>query len=183
MAFLFKSKKNQERAINGRESTPGSQSSIQGAPGRIRDEKGSFQRSTPTGSLNSLDNEGSVGSPEQAYGRPRGPSTDQTQSQASPQLQQVQQPQQQQQQQQQQPQQPQQPSDLPVCSQLTTPPCYLSVPDLWCASLMLTGNPCLVSKPIADGYQSQFLPLSMVSATLHLYLVPSESIPSIWRRC
>ncbi|KAK3355323.1 LOW QUALITY PROTEIN: hypothetical protein B0H65DRAFT_554785 [Neurospora tetraspora] len=71
MAFLFKSKKNHDRGPGSRDGPPGSASSTQSATARVRDEKGS--RSTPTGSLNSLDNDGSVGSPEQQnYGRPRG---------------------------------------------------------------------------------------------------------------
>ncbi|EAA36526.3 hypothetical protein GE21DRAFT_2107 [Neurospora crassa] len=73
MAFLFKSKKNHDRGPGSRDGIPGpgSASSTQSATARVRDEKGS--RSTPTGSLNSLDNDGSVGSPEQQnYGRPRG---------------------------------------------------------------------------------------------------------------
>ncbi|KAI1779294.1 hypothetical protein F4818DRAFT_246167 [Hypoxylon cercidicola] len=54
MAFLFKSKKNQDRNIHSRDGPPGSSPQFQGAAGRIvREEKNS--RSTPTGSLNSLD--------------------------------------------------------------------------------------------------------------------------------
>ncbi|KAI2466774.1 hypothetical protein F4781DRAFT_339400 [Annulohypoxylon bovei var. microspora] len=54
MAFLFKSKKNQERNVNSRDGPPGSSPQVQGAAGRIaREEKTS--RSTPTGSLNSFD--------------------------------------------------------------------------------------------------------------------------------
>ncbi|KAL7621115.1 Negative regulator of mitotic exit [Parahypoxylon ruwenzoriense] len=54
MAFLFKSKKNQDRNLQSREGPPGPASQIQGAAGRIaREEKNS--RSTPTGSLNSLE--------------------------------------------------------------------------------------------------------------------------------
>ncbi|KAI1335334.1 hypothetical protein F5Y15DRAFT_428353 [Xylariaceae sp. FL0016] len=57
MAFLFKSKKNQDRNVSSRDGPPGSANSLQGQAGRIaREEK---QRSTPTGSLNSLD-EGSA---------------------------------------------------------------------------------------------------------------------------
>ncbi|KAK0730003.1 hypothetical protein B0H67DRAFT_596273 [Lasiosphaeris hirsuta] len=93
MAFLFKSRKNQDRALASRDGPPSSGSSIQSAAARVRDEKGS--RSTPTGSLNSLDNEGSMGSPE-AYARQRGLSLEQPQ-QTPPQLQQP----------------PQQSSDLP----------------------------------------------------------------------
>ncbi|KAI1766289.1 hypothetical protein GGR53DRAFT_486909 [Hypoxylon sp. FL1150] len=54
MAFLFKSKKSQERNIQSRDGPPGSSPQFQGAAGRIaREEKNS--RSTPTGSVNSLD--------------------------------------------------------------------------------------------------------------------------------
>ncbi|KAK4229558.1 putative Tip elongation aberrant protein 1 [Podospora fimiseda] len=74
MAFLFKSKKHQDRALGSRD---GSGSSMGGATARVRDEKGT--RSTPTGSLNSLDIDGSVGSPDQNYGRTRGQSLDQPQ--------------------------------------------------------------------------------------------------------
>jgi hypothetical protein len=106
MAFLFKSKKNQDRALASRDGTTGSgSSSLQSATARIKEEKGS--RSTPTGSLNSLDNDGSMGSPDQANGRQRGQSLE-PQQQSPPQLQQPLQQSQQQQAQQ------QQASDLPV---------------------------------------------------------------------
>ncbi|GKT42458.1 tip elongation aberrant protein Tea4 [Colletotrichum spaethianum] len=86
MAFLFKSKKNQDRALASRDgnSGGGSQGSIQSQRERIaREEKSGTQRSTPTGSLNSIDRDGSAGagSPDQGYGRQRGPSVDQTPSQ------------------------------------------------------------------------------------------------------
>lgn len=86
MAFLFKSKKNQDRALASRD---GQGSTMGGAAARMRDEKGS--RSTPTGSLNSLDNDGSMGSPDQPYARQRGQSLDQ-QQQTPPQMQQPQGP-------------------------------------------------------------------------------------------
>lgn len=83
MAFLFKSKKNQDRALSSRDGPPSSQSSLQGATGRApREEKGHHQRGTPTGSLHSIDKEGSMGSlgsagsPDQAYGRARGQAGD-----------------------------------------------------------------------------------------------------------
>lgn len=85
MAFLFKSKKNQDRALASREGNNGSQGSngsIQSAGARVpRDEKNtSGHRATPTGSVNSIDNDGSVGSPDQALGHGRrGGSLDQTQ--------------------------------------------------------------------------------------------------------
>ncbi|KAB5559957.1 hypothetical protein GE09DRAFT_1172786 [Coniochaeta sp. 2T2.1] len=94
MAFLFKSKKNQEkadRALQSREGPP-SQSSLQSASARVaRNDKGSLERSTPTGSVNSVDNDGSIGSPEQGFGRQRGQSVDrQVQSeQSQPPLQQI----------------------------------------------------------------------------------------------
>lgn len=84
MAFLFKSKKNQDRALASRDGPPSSASSIQSAAARVREEKAS--RSTPTGSLNSVDNDGSVGSPDQGYARQRGLSLEQAQH--SPQSQQ-----------------------------------------------------------------------------------------------
>lgn len=82
MAFLFKSKKNQDRALASRDGNSGSQSSIQSASARgTRDEKN--HRATPTGSLNSNDNEGSVGSPEHGPGHVRrGGSLDQIQPQS-----------------------------------------------------------------------------------------------------
>lgn len=86
MAFLFKSKKNQDRALASREGNNGSQGSngsIQSASARMpRDEKNTSQhRATPTGSLNSIDNDGSVGSPEQVIGHGRrGGSVDQIQA-------------------------------------------------------------------------------------------------------
>ncbi|KAK8049872.1 kelch domain-containing protein [Apiospora phragmitis] len=57
MAFLFKSKKSQDRALQSRDG-PSSASSVQNAAGRVaRDDKAA--RSTPTGSLNSIDNDAS----------------------------------------------------------------------------------------------------------------------------
>ncbi|KAK0390907.1 hypothetical protein NLU13_0410 [Sarocladium strictum] len=66
MAFLFKSKKSQDRGLASRDGTSGSQGSIQSANGsRIpRDEK--THRSTPTGSVNSIDHDVSPASPGQA---------------------------------------------------------------------------------------------------------------------
>lgn len=70
MAFLFKSKKHQDRALaGGREGMNGSQGSMNSPDARARvtrDEKGGvMHRSTPTGSVNSIDNEGSNASPDQ----------------------------------------------------------------------------------------------------------------------
>lgn len=121
MAFLFKSKKDKDRGLQSREGPPpGSQSSLQGASGRLaRDEKGSLQRSTPTGSLNSIDNDGSMGSPDQqGYQRSRGQSVEQ-----QPQAQQMQPAQLQQIPPQQSQQQLQQPSsDLPLRNATTQAP-------------------------------------------------------------
>lgn len=65
MAFLFKSKKNHDRALSSRDGNSGSQGSIQSAGARIaRDDKNAVHRATPTGSLNSVD-EIATGSPEQ----------------------------------------------------------------------------------------------------------------------
>lgn len=68
-----------------REGTSGSQSSVQSNASRVaREEKGVMQhRATPTGSLNSLDNDGPTAaagpvSPDRGHGR-RGGSVDQTQ--------------------------------------------------------------------------------------------------------
>jgi len=117
MAFLFKSKKHQDRGLASRDGSQGPGQGM-GAAARVRDEKGA--RSTPTGSLHSLDNDGSMGSPEQPYGRQRGQSLDQ-QPQSSPQMQQPQQQQLQQLQQQQQQQQQQRPGESPVCLNSCTP--------------------------------------------------------------
>ncbi|KAH8126759.1 hypothetical protein FP744_10007292 [Trichoderma asperellum] len=81
MAFLFKSKKHQDRTTSSRDGSSGSQGSIQNAPGRVvaRDDKNTaLQRATPTGSLHSLDNDASTSSPDQGgpgHGR-RGGSVD-----------------------------------------------------------------------------------------------------------
>ncbi|KAL2269066.1 hypothetical protein VTJ83DRAFT_3912 [Remersonia thermophila] len=72
MAFLFKSKKHQDRGLPSRDGSQGP-APIGSAAGRMRDEKGT--RSTPTGSLHSIDNDGS---PEQTYPRQRGQSLDQS---------------------------------------------------------------------------------------------------------
>ncbi|KJZ74801.1 hypothetical protein HIM_05918 [Hirsutella minnesotensis 3608] len=77
MAFLFKSKKSQDRALSSRDGNSGSQGSIQSVGSRAtRDEKSATQqRATPTGSLNSLDKDGSEVSASQGHGR-RGGSVD-----------------------------------------------------------------------------------------------------------
>lgn len=77
MSFLFKSKKGQDRALASRDGTAGSQGSAGSGRGP-RDEKGA--RSTPTGSLNSVDNDAMAASPDRNHGR-RGGSLDQTQQQ------------------------------------------------------------------------------------------------------
>lgn len=78
MAFLFKSKKNQDRekdrvlsSRDGPPTTSSQQSSItSNTTSRLaRDEKASMQRSTPTGSLNSLENDGTTSPDQAAYGR------------------------------------------------------------------------------------------------------------------
>ncbi|KAK5626872.1 hypothetical protein RRF57_002587 [Xylaria bambusicola] len=75
MAFLFKSKKNQDRNVASRDGP--SSTGVQSPAGRIaRDEKHS--RSTPTGSLHSLDETG--GSPDvEKYAARRPAPQDQTQ--------------------------------------------------------------------------------------------------------
>lgn len=76
MAFLFKSKKQDREKAREREAGQGSQGSIQAVRGNVgKDEKGSLQRSTPTGSLNSLDTDIHSGSPDQGYPR-RAPNAD-----------------------------------------------------------------------------------------------------------
>ena len=75
MAFLFKSKKSQDRALSSRDGN--SSSHVTSASVRLaRDEKNVAQRATPTGSLNSMDELGN-GSPDQIR---RGGSLDQMQS-------------------------------------------------------------------------------------------------------
>ncbi|KJR85586.1 uncharacterized protein SPSK_09492 [Sporothrix schenckii 1099-18] len=77
MAFLFKSKKNQERekdrVLSSRDGPPvtsSQQSSIASNASRLaRDEKTAMQRSTPTGSLNSLENDGTSSPDQVGYGR------------------------------------------------------------------------------------------------------------------
>ncbi|KAL7812883.1 hypothetical protein V8C44DRAFT_59867 [Trichoderma aethiopicum] len=66
MAFLFKSKKHQDRTVTSRDGSSGSQGSIQNAPGRAvaKDDKAALQRATPTGSLHSIDNDASTASPD-----------------------------------------------------------------------------------------------------------------------
>ena len=82
MAFLFKSKKNADKAQATKEGVvAGSGSSLQGANGRMnQNEKGAVQQTTPgssvNNSLNSLQGGGTpTPSPEQLNGR-RGPSSD-----------------------------------------------------------------------------------------------------------
>ncbi|KAI1408582.1 hypothetical protein F5Y13DRAFT_204742 [Hypoxylon sp. FL1857] len=85
MAFLFKSKKNQDRNLQSREGPPGGSPQMQSAAGRIaREEKHS--RSTPTGSVNSF--EESTPSPDaEKYAARRGQEPSQQMQQ--PQQQQV----------------------------------------------------------------------------------------------
>lgn len=78
MAFLFKSKKDRDRALPSREGAP-----PQPAPQSsrlVKDEK--QQRSTPTGSLNSIDNDAATPSPDQ-YARRGQNSLDQQPQQQS----------------------------------------------------------------------------------------------------
>ncbi|KAL7951908.1 hypothetical protein V8C42DRAFT_21961 [Trichoderma barbatum] len=75
MAFLFKSKKHQDRTVTSRDGSSGSQGSIQNAPGRAvaRDDKNTaLQRATPTGSLHSIDNDTNTSSPDQGPGQGHG---------------------------------------------------------------------------------------------------------------
>ncbi|KAK8138310.1 kelch-domain-containing protein [Apiospora sp. TS-2023a] len=82
MAFLFKSKKSQDRAPQSRDGPP-SASSLQSAAGRVaRDDKAA--RSTPTGSLNSIDNDGSPLQDPEKYAARRAAAEQQQQQQTSP---------------------------------------------------------------------------------------------------
>ncbi len=167
MAFLFKSKKNHDRALQSREGPPGSQTSLQGASARVaRNDKGSLERSTPTGSLNSVDNDGSLGSPDQPYGRQRGQSVDQQQQQP---------------QQAQPPLQPsaQQPAgDLPVSSVL----CRTARMRVASGEIDF-GD--LASKRTCSSIttlQPQCRPVSLVAKEVDLYFVPSKPLSALWRR-
>lgn len=61
MAFLFKSKKNQDRALSSRDGNAPPPTAMSGANARMqRDEK---HRATPTGSMHSIENDG-VASPD-----------------------------------------------------------------------------------------------------------------------
>lgn len=89
MAFLFKSKKHPDKSQPvSRDAGSGSQGSIQSATARAS-EKGSLQhRATPTGSLNSIDNDATSASPDQGPGHSlghgrRGGSADQSTQQPS----------------------------------------------------------------------------------------------------
>uniref|UniRef100_A0A0D2XGQ2 Tip elongation aberrant protein 1 n=1 Tax=Fusarium oxysporum (strain Fo5176) TaxID=660025 RepID=A0A0D2XGQ2_FUSOF len=73
MAFLFKSKKHPERSQPAsRDAGSGSQGSIQSASARTAEKNSLQHRATPTGSLNSIDNEGSNGSPDHSHGHGHG---------------------------------------------------------------------------------------------------------------
>lgn len=90
MAFLFKSKKNQDRALASRDGNSGSQASNHSATARApRDEKAPVNtRSTPTGSLTSLEQpqprDATPTSPDRPQPPRRGPSIDQAQAQPQP---------------------------------------------------------------------------------------------------
>lgn len=60
MAFLFKSKKNQDRALSSRDGNAPPPTAMAGANARMQNEK---HRATPTGSVNSLEND-AVTTPE-----------------------------------------------------------------------------------------------------------------------
>ncbi|OAA67638.1 Kelch-type beta propeller [Cordyceps fumosorosea ARSEF 2679] len=83
MAFLFKSKKNQDRALSSRDGNAHPPTSMAGANARIQNEK---HRATPTGSVNSLEND-AVTTPERkvtsAHSR-RGGSVDNNNAMANP---------------------------------------------------------------------------------------------------
>ncbi|KAF5985944.1 cell polarity tea1p [Fusarium coicis] len=85
MAFLFKSKKHTERSQPAsRDAGSGSQGSIQSVSARTAEKNSLQHRATPTGSLNSIDNEGSNGSPDHSHGHGRrGGSADQPIQQTS----------------------------------------------------------------------------------------------------
>ncbi|KAF4984203.1 hypothetical protein FZEAL_543 [Fusarium zealandicum] len=68
MAFLFKSKKHPEKVPANRDAGSGSQGSIQSASARVAEKNTVQHRATPTGSLNSIEHEGSNGSPDQGQG-------------------------------------------------------------------------------------------------------------------
>ncbi|KLO84003.1 cell polarity protein tea1p [Fusarium fujikuroi] len=73
MAFLFKSKKHPERSQPAsRDAGSGSQGSIQSVSARTAEKNSLQHRATPTGSLNSIDNEGSNGSPDHGHGHGHG---------------------------------------------------------------------------------------------------------------
>ncbi|KAF5721652.1 Tip elongation aberrant 1 [Fusarium mundagurra] len=73
MAFLFKSKKHPERSQPvSRDAGSGSQGSIQSVSARAAEKNSLQHRATPTGSLNSIDNEGSNGSPDHSHGHGHG---------------------------------------------------------------------------------------------------------------
>ena len=160
MSFLFKSKKSQDRALASRDGNTGSQGSVHSASGRgPRDEKGA--RSTPTGSLNSLENDGMPGSPDRGHGR-RGGSIDQTQqAQSQTQL-----------------QQPQAQSDLPV-SDRNSSRAHLG---RRLHQAELANHRILVAQWTSAAEHEQRLPLPLVSAKTHIYIITSEPVPAIWRR-
>ena len=172
MAFLFKSKKNQDRALHSREGPPGSQTSLQGASARVaRNEKGSLERSTPTGSVNSVDNDGSMGSPDHGFGRQRGQSVDQQQqsSQSQPPLQ----------------QQPAQQStgDLPVSSdfplgQLRRRMFVMDAVELTLAYLVASKR----TRGSIAALEPQCRPVSLVATKVNVHVVASEPFPAVWRR-
>lgn len=159
MAFLFKNKKNQDRVLASREGLPGSTSTVGSAAARVvRDEKGSLQRSTPTASLNSLDNDGSVGSPD-PYVRRRGESVDKVAQQL---------PQQPMQQTQSQPQPPSQPSDLPVCHLVP-----LHRPHPIADLLFVLAVSQRQSRDAVTTHQPERLALPLVAAKVDLHVFPS----------
>lgn len=169
MAFLFKSKKHQERATaGGRDGSIGSQGSIQSPDARarvVRDEKANVHRATPTGSLNSLDNDGSNASPDQTFApgslrrAQTGDPTPQTANDMQPQV--------------------SNPWDERFTVELCCAPCHCCTTSLNQPLLLTT--PCYTDAHRSCPNKSQLFAISLVATQIKLHIPSSRALPSLWR--
>lgn len=164
MAFLFKSKKHQERALaGGRDGPNSSQGSVQSPDARsrvVREEKGPTHRSTPTGSLNSIDNDASNASPDQGFnpGPPRRAQTGDPPAQAPPDTQQQ-------------------------VSGDDTLPGGRERPAAASQNLFAKANSCAIVSQRSLPTKPELLVIPMVATEAQLHLVTPRPLSPLWRSC
>ncbi len=157
MAFLFKSKKNADKAQaakDGSTGVAGSQSSFQSSNGRMNEKGAVQQSSTPSSSVNNSMNslQGGTATPSPEQVNRRGPSSEQT-------------------------------SDLPVSE--ISPDLICATPhlDMCCTMLTAIATERFFSYSPIDECKSQCLTISLVSTAVNIHDLSSKSFSSIWRCC